>query len=84
MEVLKLIAKGQQDSVYNCSLNLTVFPKEWKRQRLVLISNPGKSDPTDPFSSRPLGMLDSTRTLYERMVLNQLEKAHEESGGLSD
>ena len=66
------------------SRTLTTTIQKMKRQRLVLIPKPAETNPTDPSSFRPLDMLDTTGKLYERMVLNRLEKAYKESGGLSD
>ena len=45
---------------------------------------PGNTDPKDPPSFQPLGMLGTTEKLCERTVLNRLEKAYEERDGLSD
>ncbi|CAB0029846.1 unnamed protein product [Trichogramma brassicae] len=58
-----------------------VFPPVWKRQRLVLISKPGK--PTDePSLYRPLCMLDTAGKILERIICDRLEAFTERPGGL--
>ena len=70
----------------NTCLERGHFPKQWKRQKLVLIPKSKNKDPKAPSSWRPLCMLDSTGKLYERMILNrvQLELDNPENKGLSE
>ena len=69
----------------NTCLETSHFPKQWKRQKLILIPKGKNKDPKTPSSWRPLCMLDSTGKLYERMILNcvQLELDDPEKKGLS-
>ena len=57
-------------TLFNTCLKRGHFPKQWKRQKLVLIPKSKSKDLKAPSSWRPLCMLDSTGKLYERMILN--------------
>ncbi|CAB0045376.1 unnamed protein product [Trichogramma brassicae] len=69
--------------VYTACLRTVVFPKCWKRQRLVLLPKPGKP-PEEPSSYRPLCMLDTAGKILERLICDRLEAITESPGGLSD
>ncbi|XP_049315861.1 uncharacterized protein LOC125779263 [Bactrocera dorsalis] len=62
-----------------------VFPKIWKKQRLVLLQKPNKPA-GEPNSYRPLCMLDTTGKILERIICARLELHLEKEGekGLSD
>lgn len=60
-----------------------IFPKIWKRQRLVLIPKPNKP-PGEPSSYRPLCMIDTLGKVLERIICERLEKHIENVGGLAD
>ena len=60
-----------------------VFPEEWKRASLVLVPKPKKQD-TDAPTYRPICLLDVMGKVYERLVLNRLERDLETGDGLSD
>ena len=45
---------------------------------MVLIPKSTQATAADPSSFRPLGMIDSTRKLFERLILNRMEKMCEE------
>lgn len=62
-EVFRRIYQGCFDS---CS-----FPMDWKRQRLVLLPKSGRP-PGESSSFRPLGMLDGTGKILERLILDRL------------
>ena len=59
-------------NLLNTCLERGHFPKQWKRQKLVLIPKGKNKDPKAPSSWRPLCMLDSTGKLYERMIFNRV------------
>jgi len=59
--------------MYNMCLTQRTFPIGWKRQRLVLISKPGKVN-DDASSYRPLCMLNTTGKIFEHIICTQLEK----------
>lgn len=85
-EVIKVIAAQRPEillKMYNTCLEEGVFPEQWKKQQLVLISK-GKGDMTLPSSYRPLCMLDTAGKLLERMIKPRLQEAISNSGGLSD
>lgn len=84
-EILKVIAKSNPEillNVLNTCLREMNFPKQWKTQRLVLISK-GKGDPNSPSAYRPLCMLNTLGKLYEKMLQPRLHEAVENGGGLS-
>ena len=55
-----------------------IFPDRWKRQKLVLIPKSTQATAADPSSFKPLGMIHSTGKLFERLILNRMEKVCEE------
>ncbi len=59
-----------------------VFPRIWKKQRLVLLHKAGKP-PGVPSSYRPLCMLDTGGKILERILQNRLVLITESDGGLS-
>ncbi|CAB0031184.1 unnamed protein product [Trichogramma brassicae] len=69
--------------VYSTCLSGGVFPSPWKRQRLVLLSKPGRP-PDAPSSYRPLCMLDTAGKILERIICRRLEGYTEAPDGLSD
>ena len=76
-EVVRLIAKKNSQmlmSVFNKCLEEGIFPNRWKRQQLILIPESTQAMVTDPSSFRPLRMIDSTGKLFERLILNRMEK----------
>lgn len=84
-EALKKIYAVNSDillRMYNACLSDGVFPVQWKRARLVLISK-GKGDPDLPSSYRPLCMLDTAGKLFEKLIRSRLDSAVEAAGGLS-
>lgn len=84
-EALKVIARHHPEplvKMYNSCLKDGIFPKAWKRQRLVLISK-GKGDPNSPSGNRPLCMLDTTGKLLEKLIKPRLNDAIDRAGGLS-
>ena len=62
-----------------------ICPVRWKRQKLVLIPKSTQATAADPSSFRPLGMIDSTGKLFERLILNRMEKVcdKEDNEGIS-
>jgi hypothetical protein len=66
----------------NATLKEGVFPKIWKRAKLVLIPKGTDEGPDRKF--RPICLLDAMGKLLEHMVRARLMKDLEEKGGLSD
>ena len=60
--------------MYNACLRTGEFPRQWKTQRLVLISK-GKGDINSPSAYRTLCMLNTTRKLIEMLLKPRLERA---------
>lgn len=60
-----------------------VFPKDWKRQKLVLLPKPGKP-PGDPSAYRPICLLDTIGKVLERIVQNRLTRITEGERPLSE
>ncbi|CAB0036930.1 unnamed protein product [Trichogramma brassicae] len=69
--------------VYSACLSGGVFQSPWKRQRLVLLSKPGRP-PDAPSSYRPLCMLDTVDKILKRIICRRLEGYTEAPDGLSD
>lgn len=85
-EVLKVTAQTSSHlmlNMFNSCLKEGVFPKNWKKQRLVLISK-GKGDPDSPSAYRPLCLLDTAGKLFEKLLKPRLIAAVQTSGDLSD
>lgn len=72
------------EEVFNRCMEHGVFPKPWKRARLVLLRKGEK--PADlPSSYRPLCMLDITGKFFEKIRCNRIEKFFTSTQtGLSD
>lgn len=58
------------------------FPRDWKRQRLVLLPKAGKP-PGDPSAYRPICLLDTIGKLLERLIQNRLTETTEGERPLS-
>lgn len=69
--------------VFEKCLTGGVFPKIWKKQRLVLLQKPNKTV-GDPSAYRPLCMIDTIGKILERLICERLETHLEEvEDGLS-
>lgn len=85
-EVLKMAMIYKTDpfvNVYNQCLQNGIFPKVWKRQRLVLLQKPNKPS-GEPSSYRPLCMIDTLAKILERIVRDRLEAHIESVSGISE
>ncbi|KAL4100866.1 hypothetical protein QTP88_020895 [Uroleucon formosanum] len=85
-EVIKMIASLNPDllaGVYNTCLLSGVFPKTWKKARLVIIRKADKPLDT-PSSYRPLCLLDCLGKLLEKILDNRLRQHLDAGGGLHD
>nr|AMS38371.1 hypothetical protein [Bactrocera tryoni] len=70
--------------LYSRCLKEGVFPKIWKKQRLVLLQKPNKPA-GEPSAYRPLCMIDTMAKILERLICTRLERhLEEESPGLSE
>lgn len=58
--------------VYDACFKEGIFPKKWKRQRLVLLPK-GKKPPDDPSAYRPLCMLDTAGKILEGIIHRRIE-----------
>nr|XP_041632157.1 uncharacterized protein LOC121502527 [Drosophila kikkawai] len=68
--------------LFNKCLLEGTFPDRWKRQRLLLLSKPGKP-PGEASSYRPICLLDTIGKVFERVISARLSQAIEVAGGLS-
>ncbi|KAL4104344.1 hypothetical protein QTP88_019645 [Uroleucon formosanum] len=85
-EAVKCIAAlnpGALISVYNTCLVSGVFPKIWKKARLVLIRK-GDKPLNSPSSYRPLCLLDCLGKLLEKILDNRLRTFLDDSVGLHE
>ncbi|KAH8293056.1 hypothetical protein KR054_002928, partial [Drosophila jambulina] len=83
--VLKLaiaLQSKEYATLYSKCLADGTFPVRWKRQKLMLLSKPGKP-PGEPFSYRPICLTDTVSKVFEKIVAVRLNAAIEEAGGLS-
>lgn len=74
-EVLTRIVKDRPEMVlrmFNQCLKEGVFPRQWKRARLVLLSKGKDKPPDEPGSYRPLSLLSGTGKLLERLLLERI------------
>ncbi|CAB0032527.1 unnamed protein product [Trichogramma brassicae] len=69
--------------VFTVCLRKGCFPTRWKRQRLLLMLKPGKPA-MEPYSYRPLCMLDTAGKILERIIAGRLETHTEGPAGLAD
>ena len=82
---LKLAIEGNPSlftGVMQKCLEEGTFPRDWKRQRLVLLPKAGKP-PGDPSAYRPICLLDTIGKLLERLIQNRLEETTEGERPLS-
>lgn len=59
--------------LFNSIFKFSYFPIEWKKAKIVAILKPGKN-PTHPTSYRPISLLSSISKVFERIVLNRINK----------
>ena len=57
--------------VFDACIQERMFPRTWKRQRLVLI--PKGNNPQDTSGYSPLRMIDTARKLLQRIICRRLE-----------
>ena len=59
-------------TIYNGCLKEGVFPKRWKKAKLIPIVKPGKegSDEVNMFS--PISLLDSGGKVLEKLLINRI------------
>ncbi|XP_070854615.1 uncharacterized protein [Drosophila suzukii] len=65
-------------SLYNTCLLEGTFPDRWKRQKLLLLPKPGKTS-GEASSYRPICLLDTIGTVFERVIATRLNAAMEEA-----
>ena len=69
--------------MYNGCLKQGHFCKQWKIERLVLISK-AKGNLNTASAYRPLCMLDTVGKVLEKIIRPRLQSAIQAAGGLSD
>ena len=75
-EILKVVVESCPNvllDVFNACLKRGLFPKQWKRQNLILLKK-GDKPPDQTSSYRPLCLLDTMGKLLEGMILRRLRK----------
>ena len=78
-EVLKIVVESCPNvllDVFNACLRQAVFPKQWKRQNLILLKK-GDKPPDQSSSYRPLCLLDTMGKLLEGLILRRLRRCLE-------
>lgn len=69
--------------VFNNIWTKCMFPKIWKKGKLVLIEKP-KKEKNAKQTYRPICLLNEMGKLYERLINKKLQEDIEKKGGLSD
>jgi hypothetical protein len=85
-EIVKATVRAVPDvilQIANGCLRERMFPIEWKRAKLALISK-GKADCQGKRKFRPICLLDCLGKLMEHLIRARLADELEEKGGLSD
>uniref|UniRef100_W8ADE4 Putative 115 kDa protein in type-1 retrotransposable element R1DM n=1 Tax=Ceratitis capitata TaxID=7213 RepID=W8ADE4_CERCA len=83
--VLMYVAKKRPElfsKLFTKCVQEGIFPKRWKRQRLVLLPK-GKMPPEEPSAHRPLCMLDTAGKLLEAILSSRIQEITEGDHGLS-
>lgn len=72
-EMIKFLWKNDENILYelfnNCSKN-EQFPTQWKEARVQLL----QSDKTQINAYRPISLLSAVGKIYERIVVNRIQK----------
>jgi hypothetical protein len=63
--------------LFNHCLRLCHFPKSWKEAKVITLPKPGKH-PEFPQNLRQIGLLSTTGKLFEKAILNIIQKDIEE------
>jgi hypothetical protein len=61
----------------NNSIRLSHFPKSWKESQVITLPKPGK-DPKLPQNLRPISLLPTTGKLFEKVILNIVQRCIED------
>ncbi|CAB0031150.1 unnamed protein product, partial [Trichogramma brassicae] len=69
--------------LFTACMRSGVFPRCWKRQKLVFLPKPGKP-PDEPTSFRPICMLDAVGKMLEKIICDRLQVFTKSPSGLSD
>jgi hypothetical protein len=68
--------------LFNHCLRLSHFPNPWKEAKVITLPKPGK-DPKFPQNLRPISLLSTTEKLFEKVILQLLQKHIDETGLLN-
>jgi hypothetical protein len=58
--------------LYNGRLRRGVFPKRWKRAKLISITKPGKGNCEDITKFRPISLLNTGGKVLEKVLINRI------------
>ena len=59
-------------AIYNGCLKKGVFPKRWKKAKIVPIIKPGKEGSEDVNKFRPISLLNSDGKVLEKLLINRI------------
>lgn len=85
-KVIKAVLKSKPEvlaKLMQACLGEGIFPRSWKRQKLVLLPKPGKQQ-GDPSAYRPICLLDSLGKILETIIRNRMLAYTEGENGLSE
>lgn len=79
---LRCIPEGLIDYIagtFSVCLSEGVFPRKWKRSRLVLIPKGGGSNPGGGIRARPICLLNDVAKLFEKIIATRLREYMEDT-----
>jgi hypothetical protein len=59
-------------NIFTASIELSYYPNQWKRARIVIIRKDGKPDYSDPEVYRPISLLNTLGKLLEAVMAKRL------------
>jgi len=59
-------------AIYNGCLKERVFPKRWKKAKIISIVKPGKEGSDEVNKFRPISLLDSGGKVLEKLLINRI------------
>lgn len=69
--------------IFNASFKLSYFSTAWKNAEVLAFPKPNK-DKKFPQNYRPISLLSTISKIYEKIILNRLQKFEKEAGNLID
>ena len=71
LQVTEIIPKSIT-AIYNACLKRGIFPKQWKRARIIPIVKPGKEDSLELTKFRPICLLNTGGKVLEKLMIKRI------------